>query len=495
MNHSAGTCRLLLPQHPLAGLQSRSALFARWPTLCVEVDSPQAATDAQRAAAQILGPLPQAELLEDDDGSGTLRIPLPELDATTWATLDAALRDAGHAGTLVPLADPGAQLARDLGDVDAQPHSAGGLTATVYQRHDAPGAAPLDLAPVPMPAGSAPLALDLVHALVEADPTFALTCDDDVQAVVHRPTGRLGLRVGIPLPALEEVSPEPEALAALYDRAIGAVAKVVTRHQHRRPALAPDLVVDPRWGLSILAWLVRPSAAPLPRDPEVGAGLTHCGALHEDPLVQGMEIQVVPGPSGHDAVVDAMVALGEAGLPIRGAEPRWLQHHGQRRFTPTWRCNPEDADAIGPALSDLDAAAVRIVPGPIAPLAETWYRIDPAWIVVDGLVVLRARDGAADKDWLPPVQSRPAERADHHAQADLTAAMGAGWVLRPVLADRPALRLDLPLGSLAPAILHTAIADIAGALASTHVGPLAMLAWTRTGATLHLWCADGTDPA
>lgn len=494
MKDSAGTCRLLLPEHPLAGLQSRSALFGRWPTLCIDVPSIDVATSVEGRAAEILGPLPQAEFLENDDGSGTLRIPLPDLDPVVWHTLDAALRQDGHPVSLVPLVAPGALLARDLGDIDTQQVTSNGITATIYQRPDAPGIAPLDLAPVPLPSATRPLARDLVDALVAADPGFALAADDDAQGVVHRNTGRLGLRVGIPLPAFDDLAPEPEALTDLYDRAIAAVADVVQRHQDGEPALAPDLVIDPRWGLSILVWLVRPHAARLPGDEPVTAGVTVCPHVTDSPLVSGIEIQVLPdGP--HEPVIDAVIALGRAGLPIRGAEPRWLEHDGRRHLAPTWRCDPEDLGAVTTAMADVDAAAIRIVPGPLGPLAETWYRIDPAWIVTPQLVVVRARDGATDRDWMPPVRPRYPTDADHDAQAALNGAMGAGWILRPVEADRDALRLDLPLGSLAAEVLHRAVRELGEVLAPRFVEPVAVLAWTRTGATLHLWCVETDQSA
>jgi len=490
-----------------------------WPR--IELEAPSQAdlqTLLQRLQA-VLGPLPQAEALEpwELDEPYVLRVDLPGLSAERARDL----RDAGY--ELQVGLPPGASTARDQDAVVADVIEGGGLSAVLWSDAVEGGLCVPDLhTQDPDPAGAA-MASELVAALRQVSAELVPDVSSAVDFVGHRPTGRRGLRLQVPSAPLQGL--EGQALLELRRDVVAAVAGVVAR---RPRDLAPDLLWDPRLGLSVLAWRRDARGPVLPGDSVVEAGLQPAPdalrALDLAGRTHALEIQVVPvSAAHHHAAIDAVLPLLQ-GLPVQGAEPRWVYARGPGpAFCPTWRApaavlaQAEQREPLLEVLVELaalpDVYGVRVVPVAPVGLEEAEPFLDPAWRWVGARWVARWRDGVRDRDrlvaWIP--------RGPEPADAPLVQALGQalsrgaasllepdsdGRVIRPIVDDtgRPGLALHGPPELAFDAPRLGVLLGLLGRIPLPGVSDVVDLALPVDGVVLHLWrrpdaAAEGHPPA
>jgi hypothetical protein len=486
----------LAAHHELAPLQARAALATGWPTLHLDAATESAALAAHDTLVGVVGPVPQADLLEpsDDEAPWRLRVDLPWLAPETWDALQRALPTA----VLAPGRSAGAQEAHDqlalleeeiAGAVAPVDALRGGLCLPELCEED------------PDPP-AAQVATALVAAAQAVSPGLVRHPSEAVSFVRHRHTGRRGWRLTLPDAVLEGLA--GDALAALRRDVVEAVWGVVRARRDADVALAPDLLWDPRLGFSVIAWRAGPPGPALPGDGVIGRGPRHLpGAVST--RIHALEVQVVPRePTDHDALgLDLSERLGP---PLVGGPSRWVPASvdGRMRpvFVPTWRAPATEAAALEAALVPLadhpGVADLRVVPVDPLGLEEVHPFLDPCWRPGPLRTAVRWRDGLADRDRI--VAAIPRDRAPADAPLEqalagvLARSPAAGVVPRAVVddVDRPGHHLRLPSGWLhAPALLAWVLdallaADLPG------VDPVLDLALPASGPEIALW-HDVTD--
>jgi len=506
---------MLAADHPLAGLQAQAALATGWPTLHVFRADEAVVLRARQVVEDLLGPLPQADVIEpwdprDPTEPWELRIDLPGLHPAVWATLRAALSELpGPAPVLVPGLRDGERDVVDQGWWHFEDVAAGGIVARARLAGGEPVAPDLHVGD----GDEAVRALEqqLAVALQEAGVRAPFESDrgpDTLAPVVHRDSGRFGVQARF-APSVFETLSGDEA-RALREQIIEVVAGLVrTRAEHPVLRLAPDPLWDARWGFALTLWIVGPAAPGLPGDAPLDPGVTpfpatvDAWAARLDGQVEDLEVQVVPEtPGEHDAMVAAvMVKIVEADWPLLGGRPRWLLRAGSEEaepvFTPTWRWLGwrRSLASILADLADLPGVeAVRVVPGEPAGLGEAWQQARPAWHVGAARWVQRVRDALTDRDRLPQVTERAPERRDGEAIAALLPLLERGGGAMPaqpprLVADtsgRPGIELRLDGRALSEPGLRRAL-DAVAAVEHPELVPVAHWGYLQSTPLVYLW--------
>ncbi len=476
---------MLFGDHPLYDLQAQAAIASGWPTLHVFGDAEAAVLAARAIAVEALGPLPQSDIIEpwdpdDPQDRWELRIDLPDLSREHWDLLREGL--ATHRLTaLVPGVTPGVRACEDRGFRFSERLTAQGLTAHMWLESD--GVWSPDLARAEgADAELEELEQELASAVREVSPELVFRSDrgpDTVSAVVHRSTGRFGVRMYFP-------EDEPDLRQPILD----AVAGVVAARSEHQVRLAPDLLWDtPMGGFEVGLWFVAPSVPALPRDcPAVGSS-------SEGEMADGVEVQVIPvTPAEHDDVVVAMEALAqEAKLPLTGALPRWVRKDGWK-FCPVWTAPAAAGLEAGQQLAD-----VRIVPGSPVGFGEAWLTSDIAWYPADFRCFVRIRDGLSDRDRRVEVTDRPRIPRDAEIEVQAFAALavsdaaglvplGPGSPARAVVdgADRPGLEFAFDRRSFTEGPLYAGLRAL-GAIHGDDLSAWGLWAHRADRTIVQLW--------
>jgi hypothetical protein len=292
--------------------------------------------------------------------------------------------------------------------------------------------------------------------------------------VVHRPTGRVGVEVWV----------GGEAVVA-RDRVLASLAAAVAAE----PLLVPELSFDEVLGaLVVRAWLAVPAAAALPGDADLAAE-------PPDPAWWGdrighaadVEVQVVPAPAAHDAVVEAVGAvLGAAGLA--GGPARWVTEAGRPRFAASWVGELPEAAVLAAVSAVPGVDRVRVVAGVPYGLDAAWPVLEPAWRTVSGVHWQRCHDPVPDRDRAEEVVDREAEPRDHAAAAAVVADV------RPVLDTSGRRGLEVRGGpeTFAEAGLVALLAD--AAMPDPGLSRIGTFGFDHRGAWSRRWWRDGVDP-
>lgn len=415
---------------------ARAAIASGRPRLTAHAPTEAALEHVRAGIEAVLGPLPQADVVEPFDASDPhepweLRVDVPGLDASRAAAVPPVRWSVADS--------PGLTDALDLGWLEAQRIEADGLVARWL----------VDPAGERRP--------DLVRREVPVDVPLARL--GSVVGVVHRPTGRWGWEV------TTDAAPE---------RALSALAAVV-RADGR---LAPD----PEWALAggalvLRAWGMGPLAPGLPGevawdDPPVEVvadWIRDAAGLHED-----LEVQLLlEAPADHDRAVAAVAPVAER-MGWQGGRPRWVATRAGPVFAPTWRA------AVVEPLALRGLPRVRVVPGEPVAAGEAWAVADPHWRAAGGRCFLRIADPIADRDWLP-AEDRPAD-ADDHALAD-----ALPYDVRPVVlpSGRPGLEVAGDRRTLVEEGLRTLL-GAAGALRAPALASVGTFGFARDGARVRL---------
>ncbi len=505
---------MLSADHPLADLQAQAALASGWPTLHVFRPSEARLLRARHVVEDLLGPLPQADVIEpwdvsDPDEPWELRIDLPGLHPAVWDAVRATLGELdGASPVLVPGLRDGARDARDQGWLQDEIVAAGGLEARMPLGADGERVMP-DLQVGQADDAVCALEHEVAAALQARGVTAPFASDrgpDTLTPVVHRDTGRFGVQARFSPDALEAL--DGDALRALREGVVAAFADCVRARADQPVRLAPDLTWETRWGLAVTAWLIGPAAPGLPGDAPIGVGVSPFAGVVDrwttllPGWVEDVEVQVLPETAGlHDAVVDAVMgAAAERDLPLLGGRPRWLLRLGvdgtEPVFAPTWRVAAgRPVGDVVDALAGLPGVdAVRLVPGEPAGLGEAWQQSRPAWQIGGARWFQRIRDGLSDRDRLPHVSERaraPRDEEVEHALAHLMKrGGGAAPVARPRAivddAGRQGLEVWLDPRALGEAGLRRAL-DAAGAVAHDDLAPLGHWGYREAIPLLYLW--------
>jgi len=402
---------MLFGDHPLFDLQAQAAIASGWPTLHVFGASESDVLEAREIAIRILGPLPQSDTIEpwdpaDPEDQWEVRIDLPDLEAADWGQLRDALQAHGLIA-LVPGVSPGVRACEDRGFRYSEGLTAHGVTADMWLEPD--GVWSPDLARA---SGADDdlndLERELAAAVRRVSPELVFRSDrgpDTISAVVHRSTGRFGIRIHFS-------EDEPDLRQPILEAVVGVIA---ARSEHR-VRLAPDIVWDtPLLGFEIGLWFLAPSVSTLPGDaPAVSSSW-------EGDLTDGVEVQVIPRDlSEHAEIAQAVASLAETeGLPLTGALPRWVRRPHGWQFCPVWTA-PSGAD-----LSALRGiyADVRIVPGQPTGLGEAWLTSDVSWMPADFRCFVRIRDGLSDRDHRVAVVDRRRTPRDAEIEVQAFAAL------------------------------------------------------------------------
>lgn len=465
-------------------LDAAAALTSGWPTVHVTGADEAEVLAAQARLEAVLGPLPQADVIEPwgdaDEAGWELRVDVPDAGEAAWHAIAGDERAA-----LRPGVPPGARAARDHGLVVGTPFAADGFVATEWIEAETGRVLTPDALPAgAVDAGVADLARDVVDALRDAHPALRLESDrgpDVVEPIVHRATGRLGVRFLVPPDAIEAVG---DSMLA-RDRALAAMAAIVRARADHDVRVAPDGWADTRLGLGLGLWLIAPPVGPLPPPPPATDG--DSDLLYG--LCEDVEIHIVPdATASHAAVAAAVAAWAERhATGWVGGLPRWLPTTDGPRFTPTWRARPGD-----PALARLDGVrdlagvvAVRVVPGEPVGLGDAWAVSDADWWPVSRAWVQRVRDGVTDRDRLPRTDDRRPDPRDGWA---------VGLPARPI-ADR-AGRGGVEIGLDARRLLGEGLAAAASAVLDRRPAEAAGVvgfAWRASGPVLQVWYAGPTD--
>ncbi len=317
----------------------------------------------------------------------------------------------------------------------------------------------------------------LEGVLAAAAAPFPLVAEDRGAAlipIVHRPTGRVGVECWVGGDALPERRRVLEALAA-------AVAT--------EPLLVPELGFDESMGaLVVRAWLAVPAAAGLPADADL-ADEPHDPAWWGDRIghAPDVELQVVPDPAAHDAVVEAVGALLGA-ADLAGGPPRWVTIAGARRFAASWVGELPDAAVLAAARAVPGVERVRVVAGVPYGLDATWPVLEPAWRTVAGVHWQRCHDPVPDRDRWEEVTDRDADDRDHAAADAVTADV------RPILDSSGRRGLEVRGGP--EAFAEAGLVALLRDAATEHPGlsRIGTFAFDRRGAVARRWWRDGVDP-
>jgi hypothetical protein len=501
---------MLPAEHALADLQAQAAVGSGWATVHVRRADEQGLAEARAALESALGPLPQADVIEpydpdDPDEGWELRIDVPGLDLFDVDAIRGAVPDA----VVAPGVRPGMRTAEDLGIRGIEVVGADDVEARLVYDSEEGGVLAPDLA---RGSGADPslrdLEIELAEAIRAVRPDLAFRSDrgpDTVQPIVHRGSGRFGVQLVVGDESWEHL-PGDEA-TRLREQIVAALGRVVAaRADHAKVRLAPDLAFDLRFGLSFVLWFVARAVPGLPGDAPTPEGLSPAGlgALLDglDGAVEEIELQVVPRtPADHDAVVEQVTALAEAGLPLLGGMPRWVVWRGAAAFAPSWRVLVEE-DPVGPAerLSRLSGVgAVRVVPGSPAGYADAWAFADPAWNCGARRWFLRVRDGRRDRDALPKVVQRPNQDRDAAIREAVAAAMaafpasgealrGPGWRAIADSTGREGLEIALSAAAMREGPLRAAL-DALGQIRVDALTSFATWGWRGEGMVVQLWWA------
>lgn len=515
----------MLPSaHPLAPLQTLAALASGWPTLHLFGDDEASVEAALTALQALLGPLPQADLIEpwspdDPEPRWELRVDLPDLSAETWHAIQQHLPDA----ILVPGLREGARAAQDLGLLHLEPlHAGDGLIA--WMPGDEEGSLTPDLARARgADAQIQDLEVELAHAIRAIDPAIAFRSDrgpDTVQPVVHRQTGRFGIQLTFGPETFEGL--DGDAVAARRQALLTALSSVLARRaSHPLVRLAPDVRWDvPLGGLSLLAWILAPAVPALPVDSDVPPGLSPTDpaltALLADPSqLESIELQVVPTtPAAHDRVVEQITATLSHDGPVRGALPRWLRVGGRWVFCPIWQVpTPDVGPELRPLLDQLAAldevAALRVVPGEPCGLGDVWSVCQPAWTWGPLHALVRVRDALTDRDRLPEAAGRPRHPRDAQVEVQAFAALvaagepagllpGAPGPGRAIVdsAGREGLEFSFDARSFSAEPLRSTLSAL-GAVGHPELAPVSFYAHRHDRTVVRLWfraTQDGDPP-
>lgn len=363
----------------LAGLSEAAALASGWPVLELEAAS-EADLDATLAALQeILGPLPQADIVEpwDDDEPYQVFVDLPGLSPEDWARV----QDGVPAARLVPGSRPHEREAADLEQRGIE-RLDGDVSATMAFDLLEGGVLGPDLTrrPAAVDAEIVALEAELTEAIREVDPALGFLSDrgpDTITPVLWRSTGRFGFELAFP-----GVTPDPERRAELL-AALGRV--VAARADHPVLRLAPDLKFDVRAGLSFVLFAIGPAAPGLPGD-----GPWRSWIPVDEGLLASAEVEVLVPADEHDAAVLAVTDLARENGWIAGRS-RWVRVDGVWRFVPVWH-----APLVPAELPDHG----RFVPGVALGLEDRWTVLQPYHHVGSTRTITRLRDGRSDRDWL-----------------------------------------------------------------------------------------------
>ena len=457
----------------LEGLAARAALRSGWPRLVVIASDEARLLDARARLEEAVGAVPQADEIEPWSPSDPweLRVDLPDLSAEAATSVASHLRIPGITVAWRTADPPHVTEALDRGLLVADPLGSGvvfrGLVDPLGR-----SVAPDLFRAATLPTELAGVESDLVAALHRLDRTLIPTTDrgpGTVCAVVHRPTGRVGVEV--------DLSSRPDR-----HRIAEALGQVVRARAHD-----PDVQLAP-WGSvssrldrdRFLLYLVAPPVAPLPGGTPVGPD--DLAIWPSADLVEDLEVQVVPRSARvHLAVIDRLAPLAARAGWIGGV-PRWLEGPDGITFCPTWRIGPDQRDPLAQIPAIEGVAAVRVVPGEPSGLAEAWPTLAPAWRRHGQRWFVRYRDASLDRDRLERIEPVPAEARDHAVADQLPGDVRAVCDRR----GRRGLEVQIPDRSgQAPALIP--ILDAAGAI--DHPDLLSTGTWghPRDGARVRLW--------
>ena len=478
---------MVFGDHLLFDLQAQAAIASGWPTLHVFGDAEAEVLAAQDIVLQVLGPLPQADIIEpwdpeDSEDRWELRIDLPDLSEVAWASVREGLGAYPLVALVVGVA-PGVRACEDRGYRYPERLLAGGLEAARWLTPD--GLCALDVARA-VGGDEALLILEaeLAEAVRTISPDLVFRSDrgpDTTSTVVHRSTGRFGIRMHFEFD-------EPELRVPVLE-AIAGVVRARTTHEVR---LAPDLLWDtPLLGFEVGLWFVAPAVPGLPRDAPAAA------TTWSGDMADGVEVQVIPDDaSAHDEVVAAVAAMSESrGLPLVGALPRWVRRQGAWHFCPVWTA--PSAEGLEP-LREI-GATVRIVPGEPVGLGEAWLTSDVAWCPADFRCFVRIRDGLSDRDRSVEVHDRPRTPRDAEVEIQAFAALavseaagliplGPGSPARAVVdgSGRPGLELAFDRRSFAEEALFATLRAL-GAIHGEDLASWALWSHRHDRTLVQLW--------
>lgn len=453
---------------PLRLLRDLAALATGWPTLIAEAPDEAAALAALAVLERLLGPLPQAELVEPwADEAWTLRVPLPTLQPEDLAPLAEAMPCPWE---LAPTEPPGVRHALDEGLLVEEVRTVDGLRlATRFDPLDG-RAPPLDLLTGPLDPALAALEADLAAAVRDAG--RVLEGDrgvDTVTPVLHRESGRLGLAL--------DLHPHPDPLP---DALLAGLAAVARDHAGAPLRLAPDLLHQPRAGTRLIAWLVAP---PGPRWPQDASPPGDPSLATLTGLLEAVEVVRV-GP------VEPALPVAEA-HGLFGGPPRWRTVAGVPRFAASWRVDlPADPVAVAAAVEALAALpstqAVAVLPGEPVGLGDAWPVLTAHHHRVAGRWFQRLRDGLVDRDRLPVVGERPEDGLSRRLSRATSA------TIRPVhdSVGRLGWELTLPARAVRDPGLDETLEPIVRAL-PPEVAPLSWFALRDDRLVVQLWEREG----
>ncbi len=459
------------------GLRASCALRIGPPCLVASARTEEELLRAAGALEEVLGPLPQAWLLEPEgEGEWRLRADVPTLDALGWSAARERLGDLGLPLALELADPPGLVEALDRGWLVADVVEAGGLRAR-WLRDPEDRRRPDLHRPSRVEPWLRPLGAALTAAVRTVRADLAPASDqgpDTVAPVVHRPSGRAGVELS--LPAACDPVPDRRAILAALAPVVGALG------------LCPDLDWEaPLGGLVLRLWLAVPPGPGLPGDETVHPGPAAVPPWLEDLAAWSdhAELQVLPRrPGGHDEVAAAVAPLAER-LDFGGGPSRWVRTPGGPLFCPGWRLTSPDAAGLDEVAGLPGVAGIRLVPGPPFGLQDAWPAIDPAWRTSAGVVFCRWPDAVHDRDRLEEVRDRPADPRDHEV-ADATA-----LELRPIVdtAGRHGLEVAGPPSTLAEAGLRDLL-DALAALRHPGLGGIGGFGFGRAGVVARRWWRD-----
>ncbi len=393
-----------------SSLELAAAVTSGWPVLHVFCDDEIAMLTARARIEAALGVLPQTDEIEpwdDNEPDWELRIPLPRADIETVVT--GALAAEPHRIRVIAGPLPGLQYDLDRGRPVAEELVSGIVQARLWSDPEDGGSGLPDLRPCPADADIEALDRDIALALQAGGVTAAFRSDrgdDTVVPVVHRPSGRLGIRIQF-LGTDVDRQAVVDALAAL----------VAERAAHPTIRLATDMCWDVDNGTAFTVWLVAPPASRLPADVMQACKPGELTALLAglDASTPQLEVHVLAtSPDLSDA---AIAAISDFPLPndvMVGDAPRWLGEPAT--FCPTWRF---DQDAL-PARAIEDwvvrvsqhpsIAQVRVVPSAPLGLEERWNANQVSWRMAADMAFVRIRDPLLDRDRHP--ERTPADMPD-----------------------------------------------------------------------------------
>jgi hypothetical protein len=393
-----------------SSLELAAAVTSGWPVLHVYCDDENAMLAARSRIESSLGALPQTDEIEpwdDQEPDWELRIALPRADIQS--VLAGARAAEPHRVRVKAGPPPGIQYDLDRGRPVAEDLLSGIVHARLWSDPEDGGSGLPDLRTCPADADIEALDRDIALALQAGGVTAAFRSDrgdDTVVAVVHRPSGRLGIRI--------------QFIGTDVDRkaVVDALATLVAeRSEHPTIRLATDMCWDVDNGTAFTVWLVAPTASRLPADamhPRKPGELTALLASLDASTPQ-LEVHVMPAtPDLSDAAIQAISDFPLPNDVMVGDAPRWLGDPAI--FCPTWRL---DQDALPPraiedwvqrVTQDPAIAQVRVVPSAPLGLEERWNANHVSWRMAADMAFVRIRDPLLDRDRHP--ERTPADTPD-----------------------------------------------------------------------------------